>query len=344
MLQLKNNTPFEAAIAVFPDENAIDTLYATVKATFTMENKLEVAAKQLPVAMADEYWGEPGQSSLKLASELHLTKPSTDIVMIGEACAPDKRPVVQLDVMLVVADKKKMIRVFGDRCWDDAIVGLKMTPPASFESMPLVYERAFGGIHEVDPEKPEVLFEPRNPVGKGFKGKRGKDELKGMPLPNLEDPLQLITKPGDQPAPACFGFVAPSWEPRKSFAGTYDEAWQKKRAPFLPLDFDSHFFNAAHPDLICKDYLKGGEPVSIFNMSPRGQLKFNLPVCELETEIRIAGNIEQPSLNLETILFEPNEFRFSMIWRSEVKCDKKALKVEQIDINLKRMQLNGRAA
>ena len=111
MLQLKNNTPFEAAIAVFPDENAIDALYTTVKATFSLGNKLEIAEKQLPVVMADEYRGDPGQSSLKYASELHLTKPSTDIVMIGEACASDKRPVVQLDVMLVVAHHRKVLSV-----------------------------------------------------------------------------------------------------------------------------------------------------------------------------------------------------------------------------------------
>ena len=153
MLQLKNSTPFEATISLFPNEKGIDTLYVVVKATFSINPKSEIAEEQKPIVMADEYWGEPGESSLKYASELHLTKPSTDIVMIGEACARDKRSVTQLDVSLAVANRRKTIRVFGDRRWGAGLLGLSMTPPIPFESMPLIYERAFGGFHEVSPEK-----------------------------------------------------------------------------------------------------------------------------------------------------------------------------------------------
>ena len=344
MLQLRNESPFESAIAVFPNENAVDTLYVIVKATFLLGNRIEVAEEQLSIVMADEYWGEPGKSSLKYASELHLLKPSTDIVMVGEACAPNKRPVPGLDVLLAIADTRKTVRVFGDRQWASGIIGLKITPPKPFDSMPLVYERAFGGVHELHSERQKVLFEARNPVGKGFKGKRKTRELKGTMLPNLEDPAYLISSPDDQPAPACFGYVAPSWEPRKSFAGTHDETWQQKRVPYLPEDFDNRFFNAAHPDLVCNTYLKGGEPVAITNMSPNGPLKFKLPVCDIEAAVHIAGKTENPHLSLETVLIEPNATRFSMLWRAGVECDKKVLKVKQVDISLKSLQINGRTA
>ena len=123
--------------------------------------------------------------------------------------------------------------------------------------------------------------------------------------------------------------------------GTYDETWMKKRAPYLAEDFDSRFFNAASDGLISANYLNGGEPVTITGMSPTGGMKFTLPVCEIETSVRIAGKIENPTLNLETVLFEPNESRFSMLWRSAVECDKKALKVEQIDIVLNGLRVNG---
>ena len=336
MLQLKNTTPFAATITVFPNEKAIDTLYVVMKATFTLGNRIKAADSQLPIFMAEEYWGEPGLSSLKYASELHLTKPSTDVVMIGKASAVDKRPTTMLDVRLEVADRKKVVRVFGDRQWVNGEAGQKMSSPEPFESLPLVYERAYGGVHEVDPIKPEVLFEERNPIGRGFKGKRTESEMKGTMLPNLEDPAKLIRKPEDRPPPACFGYIAPSWKPRKLFSGTYDEAWQQKGAPYLPEDFDSRFFNAAHPDMVCKGYLKGGEPVFIQNMSHAGPLKFTLPVCELETAVRIAGNTTIPPLNLETVLLEPSESRMSLLWRAAVACDKKALKVEQIDIRQKK--------
>lgn len=341
MLQLRNDTPFKAAIAVFPNEKAVDTLYLTIKATFSLGHKVEVAEKQLPIVMADEYWGEPGKSSLKYASELHLTKPSTDIIMIGKACPPDGRRVSQLDVLLQVAQMKKVIRVFGDRKWVGDVKGLRISPPLPFESMPLIYERAFGGIHELDLEKQQVLFDARNPVGRGFKGKKSTKELEGSVLPNLEDPSRLITKPEDQPAPACFGYVAPSWEPRKSFAGTYDEVWVKKRAPYLPENFNSRYFNAAHPEMVCQGYLKGGEPVTIMKMSGNGPLKFAIPMCEFETTTEIAGRTEEPVANLETVLIEPNESRLSMVWRGALECDKKALKVRQVNVGLKKLMTNG---
>jgi hypothetical protein len=341
MLQLKNKTPFEAGIAVFPDENCIDTLYITIKTTFEIGMTLKVADEQVPIVYADEYWGEPGQSSLKYASEVHLTKPSTDIIMMGEACAPEKRPVSSLDVTLAVGDRKKIVRVFGDRKWIPTKKRLKIYPPAPFETMPLIYERAFGGEHIIDEEKGEILFESRNPVGVGFRGKRSGKELAGAMLPNLEDPAQMITNPGDQPTPACFSYVSPSWDPRKSYAGTYDEAWQQKRSPYLPDDFDNHFFNAAHPDLVARKYLTGGEPVTITNMSPDGPLSFKLPICEMQTDTIVAGKTQIPPLNLETVLIEPNDSRLTMIWRAAIQCDKKALKVEQVDINLKNLKVNG---
>ena len=337
MLQLKNETPFKAAIAVLPNEKAIDTVYVIIKATFSLGRKLEVAEKQSPVVTADEYWGEPGKSSLKYASEFHLTKPSTDIVMIGEACAPNKRRVEQLDVLLQVGALKKMIRIFGDRKWVDDVLGLGISHPVPFETMPVVYERAFGGVHELDIEKQQVFFDAHNPVGTGFKGKKSNREIKGSALPNLEDPLRLISKPEDQPVPACFGYVAPSWEPRKSFAGTYDEGWMKKRAPYLPADFNRRYFNSAHPDLVCRDYLKGGEPVAITNMSASGPLKFSLPQCEFDVLVEIAERTERPAIHLETVLIEPNENRLCLSWRGAVECDKKVLKVRQVKVGLKSM-------
>jgi hypothetical protein len=344
MLQLKNSTPFQAGIAIYPDQNGVDTLYVTIKGTFNIGKKLSVAEKQQPIVHADTYWGEPGLSSLKYASESHLSKPTTDIILIGEASAPEKRRTEKLDVTFSVGSLKKVVRVFGDRNWAGGIVGVQMTSPKPFESIPLIYERAFGGVHEIDPEKKKVLFEPRNPVGKGFRGKREKKELNGMPLPNLEDPAKLISSPGDQPAPTGFGYIAPSWEPRKSYAGTYDEAWQKNRAPYLPDDFNSRFLNGAHPDLICKGYLKGGEPVEVVNASPYGPLRFKLPTCNIDAAIRVAGVTERPPLKMETVLVEPGQYRFFILWRTAVPCDKKALKVEEIDLKIQNMEMGmGRA-
>jgi len=340
MLQLINHTPYKATIAVFPNEQAVDCLYIMLKATFSIGEQIAVAQEQLPIVMADEYWGDPGQSSLKYASEYHLVKPFTDIVMVGSACAPGKQAVEALDVQLGVGQYYKTVRVFGERRWITGMIGLDVSRPAPFESMPLVYERAFGGVHDPEDKKTPLSYEAANPVGVGFMGNRKPEEMKGMPLPNLEDPAQLIKKPNDRPSPAGVGFIAPAWAPRIHYAGTYDDQWNKKRAPYLPEDFDSRFFNSASSGLVCQSYLKGGEPVTMVNMSPDGPLQFNLPAAVLEARVRIAGDTRTPSLNLETVLLEPNERRFALLWRAMVVCGKQPLKAEEIHIGQKQLNLN----
>lgn len=344
MLQLKNKTPFEAQIFLFPDPQGIDTLYVVVKATFGLEPEIHIAEKQQPVVIADEYWGEPGMSSLKYATEVHPAKPGTDVVVVAEACAPQNRPVPEMTVELVVAGRTNILKVFGDRYWEKGLVHPSPSSPKPFLRMPLVYERAFGGAHFIDSEKGKMFAEARNPVGKGFLGKRSHQELNEVGVPNIEDSQNLIKSPEDRPRPVGFGCIAPSWQPRASYAGTYDDAWQKNRAPYLPRDFDSRFFHAAHPDLIFDKYLKGGEPVSMTNMSPRGKHEFVLPVCDLNFVIIIGAGKKTPQAYLETILLMPTEERLCLIWRAAMPCDKKALKVSRIDVGLNKLTLKGQGA
>ena len=52
--------------------------------------------------------------------------------------------------------------------------------------------------------------------------------------------------PGIRPATAGgVGPVARHWQPRASYAGTYDEAWRRQRAPIGRTDFDERFFCGA---------------------------------------------------------------------------------------------------
>lgn len=330
MLQLKNNSPFAADIALLPNEKGVDTLYIIVKATFNIGRKWTLADEQPPPVEADEYREEPGESSLTHASDYHLGKPASDIVVLGDACAPEGKPVKQLDVDLKVGSIGKSVRVYGDRQWRDG----RVTGPEPFERMPLIYERAFGGTRLVDDQVAEA--DTRNPVGTGFAGGRDAGEMDGVALPNLEHPEYPIGSVGDTPPPAGFGAIAPNWRPRMDYAGTYDEAWQKQRAPYLPDDFDSRFFNTAHPDLVYPGYLQGGEPVRIDRMHPGGPLSFRLPAVKLSTRIDIAGRVETPAFNLETLLLEPGDLRVGLTWRAALVCDKQALKVRRVTVNLSR--------
>lgn len=330
MLQLHNSTRFAASMALFPNEAAIDTLYIMVKATFNVGKGLTLADVQIPPTPADVYWTEPGKSSIKYASDLHTGKPATDIIMLGHACVPEKKEATQFDVSLTVGQVHKTVRVFGDRQWQDG----KITRPAPFRTMAMVYEKAYGGVHFANGQIADA--ETRNPVGRGFAGTRKPEEMNGVPLPNLEDPKQLIRDITDQPTPAVFGFCAPNWQPRASFAGTYDDAWQKTRAPYLPVDFNSRFLNMASPDLIFPGYLQGGEPVVINHMHPAGEVKFDVPQVGLIARVKVAEHEEIPEFRLETLILEPNQLQFSMVWRAAMHCDKKMLKISEIKIGTTR--------
>lgn len=330
MLQLKNHTPFTSAMAIFPDEQGIDTLYVTVKGSFAIGAEWTLLDEQIPPQQEDSYWGEPGESSLKYASDLHTGKVATDIIMLGEACAPRETKVTQMDVALTVGECSKHVRVFGDRIWHNGAI----SAPQSFVNMPLTYERAFGGSHTIEGEISSA--ELRNLVGCGYPGSRSEKEMEGIALPNIEDPNSLIKHYSDQPAPTGFGFIAPNWQPRTNYMGSYDELWQQQRAPYLPEDFDKRFFSMASAGLIYPGFLQGGESVAISGMHPDGDMAFQLPQVKFAAKVEIGNRVEQPEFNMETVLLEPNQLRLSMVWKAAVPCDKNMLNIRDIRITLQR--------
>ena len=329
MLQIENQTPFHAVMAVFPNSDAIDTLYVILKATLTLRPRLALAAAQVPATLADEYYGDPTASSLKQVSEMHIGKRGTDVLLVGRARTPGGQAAPEAWVRVSVAERQKTIRVFGDRTWTSA-----GTPsaPAPFEAMPLVWERAFGGVHQL-PDR--MLAEERNPVGVGFAGRRGAEELLGRPVPNLEDPAAPLERLGQNPTPACLAPIAPHWLPRRGYAGTYDEKWQRKRAPYLPFDFDARFLQCAAPEMTFERYLQGTEPVEVRGATPDAPISFTLPVANLQVDVKVAGATEHPTANLETVLIEPDENRLCLTWRAAVPCDRKVLKVEKVTVTRK---------
>ncbi len=328
MLQVNNSTPFTADIIVFPDENAVDTLYVVVKGGFRVGSQLRLVEEQRQLQMEDEYWADPTDSSLKYPSDAHIGRPATNIGVVGHACAPGGREVSQLDIDLCLGDIKKKIRVFGDRQWQ----GGRITSPVPFATMPVQYERAFGGRHIVDGEVRSG--DSRNPVGCGWAGDKSSVQMNGEALPNIEDPAQLIESPADKPSPAGLGFIAPYWIPRSTYAGTYDQAWQERRAPYLPLDFDKRFLNAASPGLLCNGYLAGGELVSITNMHPQGETRFVLPRVNLKCRVDLAGRVHAPDFFLETVVLEPNNLECWLTWRARLPCDKLSSKINGVTVSM----------
>ena len=183
--------------------------------------------------------------------------------------------------------------------------------------MPLTWENAFGGQDEARLTPERALFEPRNPVGTGF-GKPLTKNGDRLRLPNIEDPNQLISGYGSVVAPCGFGFTSPNWQPRATFAGTYDEGWDKTRKPMLPLDFDRRFFNAAAPGLVAPGYLHGNEEVVVLNTTSVPRLAFRLPAVPppLCRVVLRGGREVQLQTNLDTVIVNTDDLLLMLLWRA----------------------------
>ncbi len=330
MLQLRNQTRFAAMLFSSPAPDGVEMLFAVVKATFTLGARVEEAEKQTPVVMADRFLGDPLKTSIAEPGDVSLAKPGTDVLLFGHAYGPGGRPTRQSEVSLRLASIDKRVAVLGDRRWGGTIL-TRISAPEPFEKMPLVWERAFGGTEPVGGDPPRFDGEGRNPVGAGFRSRISGRRLEDVVLPNLEDPARLISSPGDRPAPAGFGAVAPHWKPRPEYAGTYDEAWQRSRAPYLPKDFDPRFLQVAPEDQQLPGYLRGGEPVEIAGATPSGVLRFTLPARRVDVLFRLDSGEERRPANLDTVILRPDESRLVLVWRAALPCDKRLLKVREVE-------------
>ena len=339
MLQVVNHTPFSAALSVFADPVGVETAYAVVKATFNFcADGPELCKLQLPLLAADVFWGDPTTSSLRATGEFALLKTATDVLLTGRAVAPTPDTRIA-DLSLSVGPVSRRVRIFGDRHWQRSAGQWRASAPQPWQRMPLRWELAYGGVapaaHGGLPE-----HEPRNPVGRGFVASHAQP-VQDQPLPNLEDPDALLADPHERPTPACFGPIAPTWFPRRPFAGTYDEAWVQQRAPYLPLDFDARYFQVAPQALIAPGFLHGGEPVRLAGFSAGDPISFALPSCGLELEFDFDGAPVSRPAQLEMVLFEPDAGRLQMLWRAALAVDKKLLKLRQLTVRSTRYERDG---
>jgi hypothetical protein len=334
MLDIQNPTPFPAIIAPVLDKEGRESAVVVLKGTFAIRNgaaTLAPSEEQAPIAMGDDYHGEPDKSSLRYASDLHSPKPGTDVFLLGNAYAGG-RGQTQVDAGLKIGPLSKIVRVFGDRVWFKALGFWVPSEPRPFERIPLLYERAFGGKDFSHKNPKKHSLEERNPIGTGYVTSNADGFLEDLPLPNLEDPKALIVRAGDKPAPAGFGPLAPHWLPRRAYAGTYDQQWKDTRFPFLPADFDERFFHAAAPGLASPARLTGGEPVRYVNLSPSRDVSFQLPKRRFQVGARIKNQPGEYAAHLETVVIEPDAERVMLTWKAAIPCRRDFLHVERIAI------------
>lgn len=283
-----NTTSFPATAMFWKDADGAAKLSVIVKATFTLDENQQpaIADEQWPLLTADQHYEDDPEKPVRFETDVVPFKPRADIVLIGNAHSPDDKPVRSLDVGLRVGGTSKIIKVIGDRYWV-AAPGEKaatVTEPKPFTSMPISYERAYGGVDEAA----SARFE-HNPVGMGFIAQYADNAIDGRQLPNLEDSRDLISAWQSRPKPAAFGFFGRSWIPRINHAGDQSgqdpAAGADKGVPSVQAGSFA-FYNGAHPDLQLDGYLDGDEPVELVHLSKIPRIKFLLPNIKPRIVIR----------------------------------------------------------
>jgi hypothetical protein len=337
MWMIDNQSPFGAERNWFLDKNGEQHWVVAVRGAFDIkpDGSTKVAEKQEKPLFLPIYRGEMAISSLIYEFELSGPKTGTDVILNGHAYAPPGKTVTETKVRLKLHTIDKTLNVIGDRKWERGAIGPSLASPVPFAKMPIIYERAYGGWDNTNPDPRQQKIEPSNPVGTGV-AVRG-EHLIGKIAPNVELPGHGFSL-SKSPPPAGFGAIPTHWSPRREFAGTFDAAWQKDRAPLWPADFDDRYYQFAPADQQIKGFLLGGERVELTNLTPGGLLAFALPKAYLTFTTSFGPKSEEHRANLHTVILEPDVPRVIMVWWTRLSCHHRADYLDKTTIEEKPYQ------
>ncbi|MDN6886511.1 DUF2169 domain-containing protein [Variovorax sp. CAN2819] len=239
--------------------------------------------------------------------DLGMPKRSAEFLATGHAYTAHQQTRNQCMVKMRVGTIEKSLRVSGDRYWLDR----RATPPRDFESMPLDWQRAYGGASFAD-----------NPLGIGA----DEETINGVRtrrLPNIEAPDALIQRHDQQLTPAGFGAIDVMWPRRFARVGKdYGERWAREDFPAFSGDMDWHLFNAAPEDQWWRDTdsIPGGASYEIWNMHPgKPCQEGRLPDWRARCFLTLAGEAGETTftdvpMRMTTAWFFPHRERIVLIY------------------------------
>lgn len=270
-----------------------------VKGTFSLEQDAPMSVLQpVPIVTEERHYRGNPVASLIRASDLALTVPKPEVVIVGSAYAgtgmksthTSVRLAVQRDSTIVI---NKRLEITGDR---RAKPGAQPPDPLPFEKMPILYERAKGGIAARD-----------NPVGVGL----------------ATDPDGLLTFPNIAPSsqggaiPAGLGPIPSAWPLRQKKRGSL--GWSAANLSpdvDVPDDFDDAYYQTAPADQQTSE-LRAGDVLAIVNMHPDiGTLRTYLPWMRGVAMAQTARGDRIPlNLRIDTVHIEPDQMRAEIVFR-----------------------------
>ncbi len=329
-----NTTPFLAELFASTDKHGQRSCVVVIKSTYDVSSRGECrpAAEQVPFVYVDDHHGDPESTSMRYESDFVPIKPRADILVNANATAPNGRAVSVLEVALEGHNLVKKALVTGDRIWEAGLLDTKRaSDPIPFTSMPLVWDRAFGGSDQSHEKISKNGSCMRNLVGVGYHLNGDKKTIIGKPIPNIENPTARMQNWSDKIEPIGFNSVGRGWQPRISFAGTYDERWMEETLPFLPEDFDDRYFQSAPPDQQTQE-LPAGATFSCLNMSASGLFSVRLPAFRVPIRFLFEDRTELKSVVADTLILEPGEQRMILLGRTNVLLPRKFATLREIHV------------
>ncbi len=334
-MELVNESKAVAEWTMGFQKDGREFLCLVAKMTFDLppdQEEASLANEQLPVTQADEFTGEPGLSAVARESDFAHQKPQCDVLLNGSAYAPRGVPRERVCVGLHVGPINKRLEVTGDRFWDRRALGLSPTPPRPFTQKGISYDAAYGGTSQSESKPEKILAYSEDPVGQGFYPLEETSELIGKPLANTQVLGEPATNRKGRYRPMAYGPLGRNFKERAAYAGTYDQSWLEKRAPFLPDDFDYRYFQAAPLDQQMP-YPQEPLDVTLQNLTPDGVRRFRVPVAQIPALVFPQdGDPKQYDFNLDTILIEPDFNRLALAWRLSIPLRKSIFDLSELVI------------
>jgi len=313
-MELINTTPFLFAPITGQINFPKHSLTFIVKATFDLKinGKVTIAEEQL-FPTGDEHYpdDEEQTGSIRYESDFAHFKPHADILLVGKCHTPNKKPMTVCPVILNVGNAEKKLAVFGNRVWKNTVLNPETTEAVPFSEMDLRYERSFGGADY-----------KLNPVGRGYCKADVTIAENALPVPNIQNPNDLVSLPTQEKQPAGFGPINRSWSLRQDKMGSYKGTYLKERWPWLPEDFDWSFYNAAPLNQQVPGFLKGDERLYLENLHPKfSQYHTSLPRIRprcFTRRIDPANKkkfFDEVDLNLDTLWIDMEAEKLVLVWR-----------------------------
>jgi hypothetical protein len=294
-------SPLPVASLLWQPQPSAWALTVVCRATFALcPGESVLAADQEHPNELDDHWDDDPNRSLRAAGDLVPMKTRADVTLVGHAFAPGRVPVRSLVAHIIVGELSKSVEVVADRFFDQDGA---LHDGAPFTRMPLVYERAAGGVGTV------------NPVGvSGVSNRYGR-----IALPNLQPPGIVVSSLDDYIAPVGFGPLAPSWPSRRERLGRAATSGTPPdlRRP-LPDDLDPQYFNHAPRDQQVQ-LLREKERLVLENLHPEHpRFVTDLPGLRPRAFVERQGRSQPVPLRCDTLWIDTDRSLCTLSWRAQI--------------------------